>query len=57
MRALSNRAWAAKILRGLKENSRRFAEAGKVSAKPAAKGARGTGGKATPKKVAARRRA
>ncbi len=50
MSELDNRAWAAKILRGLKENSRRFAESGKEAAKPRTKNARGRSGKASAKK-------
>ena len=57
MSDLNNRAWAAKILRGLKENSRRFAEAGKTAGKPPAKNARRRSGKAGAKEVGARRHA
>lgn len=57
MSELNNRAWAAKILRGLKENSRRFADAGKSEPKARAKASGRPDRKAAPKESPARRRA
>lgn len=57
MSELNNRAWAAKILRGLKENSRRFADAAKPAPKSRTKASRRPDRKAALKESPARRRA
>ena len=56
MSELSNRAWATKILRGLEENSRRFAAVEEKTATAAPKMTRQARGKTGAKKTAGNRR-